>query len=307
MVRYESEADKELRTLRFDRGDGRKDIVLVNWQGHAAHGANLYDYQFTADFVGFLRDGVQEELGVNFIYCNGASGNLNFTPKTAEDISAKYFTNQYFEGVGKSLVGTVKTALSGEEKVQTGKIQVKHIEYMAPVKVDPDDIREKAIAVNDACKAYAAEHGAWTSVTQQRNYIFNNFANEAPYLQSTYHMSAILTRNNYKVAGTTEHLIDVFALSFGDVAMGFVPYEQFDTNAKQTRDGVSDLYKITITGGYTNGTKSYVPSNLSSINNTVAMEQHYGGYEVYTCRFADGTGDGVAAAITAALRAMKEQ
>ncbi|MBQ3075217.1 MAG: hypothetical protein IJC26_04030, partial [Clostridia bacterium] len=303
VVGYESEADKELRTLRFERGD-KKDIIFANWQGHAAHGANLYKTQFTGDFVYWLRKGVQEDTGAHFIYCNGSSGNLNFTPKTTEDINAKYFTNQYFEGVGKSLVGTVKEAVAAEEKVNTGKFLVDHIEYNAPVKVDPDDIREKAIAVNEACKAYAAENGAWTSVSEQRSYIFNNHASAAPYLQSTYHMSSILTRNNYKVAGTTHLIIDIFAFSFGDVAMGFVPYEQFDTNGKQMRDGVADLYKITFSGGYTNGTKSYVPSNLSSIDNLAAKE-HYGGYEVYTCRYEDGTGDGVAAALRDSLRAMK--
>ena len=305
VVGYESEADKELRTLRFERGD-KKDIIFANWQGHAAHGANLYKTQFTGDFVYWLRKGVQEDTGAHFIYCNGASGNLNFTPKTAEDIAAKYFTNQYFEGVGKSLVGTVKEAVAAEEKVNTGKFQVDHIEYNAPVKVDPDDIREKAVTVNEACKAYTAANGAWTSVSQQRNYIFNNHATEAPYLQSTYHMSSILTRNNYKTAGTTHLIIDVFAFSFGDVAMGFVPYEQFDTNGKQMRDGVADLYKMTFSGGYTNGTKSYVPSNLSSIDNEAA-KVHYGGYEVYTCRYEDGTGDGVAAALTASLRNMKNK
>ncbi|MBQ3075151.1 MAG: hypothetical protein IJC26_03695, partial [Clostridia bacterium] len=266
VVGYESEADKELRTLRFERGD-KTDIIFANWQGHAAHGANLYKTQFTGDFVYWLRKGVQEETGAHFIYCNGSSGNLNFTPKTAEDINAKYFTNQYFEGVGKSLVGTVREAVAAEEKVSTGKFLVDHIEYNAPVKVDPDDIREKAVTVNEACKAYTAANGAWTSVTQQRNYIFENFAAEAPYLQSTYHMSSILTRNNYKEEGTTHLIIDIFAFSFGDVAMGFVPYEQFDTNGKQMRDGVADLYKICFSGGYTNGTKSYVPSNLSSIDN----------------------------------------
>lgn len=303
VVGYESEADKELRTLRFERGD-KKDIIFANWQGHAAHGANLYKTQFTGDFVYWLRKGVQEETGAHFIYCNGSSGNLNFTPKTAEDIAAKYFTNQYFEGIGKSLVGTVREAVAAEEKVNTGKFLVDHIEYNAPVKVDPDDIREKALTVNEACKAYTAENGAWTSVSQQRNYIFQNFADAAPYLQSTYHMSSILTRNNYKDDGTTHLIIDIFAFSFGDVAMGFVPYEQFDTNGKQMRDGVADLYKMTFSGGYTNGTKSYVPSNLSSIDNEAA-KVHYGGYEVYTCRYEDGTGDGVAAALTESLRKMK--
>ncbi len=303
VVGYESEADKELRTIRFERGD-KTDIILANWQGHAAHGANKYDTQFTGDFVYWLRKGVQENTGAHFIYCNGASGNLNFTPKTQADKNAAYFTDDYFEGIGKSLVGTVSKAITAEQKINSGKFQVEHIAYNAPVKVDADDIREKAITVNEACKAYAAENGAWTSVSQQRNYIFNNFASSGPYLQSTYHLSSLITRNTYKTEGTTHLIIDIFALSFGDVAMGFVPYEQFDTNAKQMRDGVADLYKICISGGYTNGTKSYVPSNLSSIDNEAA-KVHYGGYEVYTCRYEDGTGDGVAAALKNSLRNMK--
>ncbi|MBQ1254212.1 MAG: hypothetical protein IIX91_00345, partial [Clostridia bacterium] len=307
VVGYETEADKEMRTLRFERKGGKKDIVLVNWQGHAAHGA-AYDIQFTADFVGFLRDGVEKELDAHFIYCNGASGNLNFTPKTSADINAKYFTSPYFQGVGKSLVGTAVKAVEADAKINMGKFQIDHIEYMAPVKVDDADLVAHALEVNNACKAYTAANGAWTSVSQQRNYIFNNFnanrTNGEPLLQSTYHMSALITRNNYKTEGTKELLIDVFALSCGDLAMGFVPYEQFDTNAKQTRDGVKDLYMITITGGYTTGTKSYVPSTYASITNE-ASRVHYGGYEVYTCRYEDGTGDGVAAAIVASLREMK--
>ena len=157
--------------------------------------------------------------------------------------------------------------------------------------------------VNEACKTYAATlpSGGWTSVAQQRDYIFENFNNEGPIIQSTYHLSSILTHNSNASKGTMT--IDIFAFSFGDIAMGFVPYEQFDTNGKQMRDGVADLYKICFSGGYTNGTKSYVPSNLAAFNE--AAKANYGGYEVYCCRYEDGTGDGVAAALKDALRAMK--
>ena len=78
--------------------------------------------------------------------------------------------------------------------------------------------------------------------------------------------------------------------------MCFVPFEQFDSNAKQTRDGVADLYEIVFTAAYSNGSHSYIPS---------AYAAPHGGYEVYSSRYVDSTGDDIAFALRDALRAMK--
>ncbi len=278
VVGYETEADKELRTMRFTR-EGKKDIVYVNWQGHVAHGT-VFSYQFISDLVGFLRNGVEEDMDVHFIYANGASGNLNSTPKTKADINANYFTAPYFQGVGKSLVGTVKKAIASEEKIQTGKIQLTHIPFLATIKHDDEETVAKAREAQNLLSAYKAEHG--TDMPTEEIQKQTGF-------QSSYEISYVISR-----AGMGETaIVDAYALSFGDVSMSFVPYEQFDTNAMQIREGVKDLYKMTFTCAYTNGSNGYVPS---------AYAAPHGGYEVYSCLYTDSTGDDISSALIDALK-----
>ena len=280
VVAYESEADKELRTLRFARGD-QKDILLVNWQGHAAHGA-AYSYAATADFVGFLRDGVEKELDVHFIYCNGASGNLNFTPKVKSDKDAKYFTSPYFQGIGKSLAGTVKKAAAAESSIRSGKLSVTYIAHDATVRHDDAATVAKANECQSAINAYQKEKGSYPPASWfQNNYGF----------QSRYEVSAIRTR-----AGLGEsEILPAWALSFGDVGMAFVPYEMFDSNGIQIREG--SPFAVTVIGGYTNDTRSYIPSGFAAPHN---------GYEVYTSRYVFSTGDEMAAKLTEALTTQRQ-
>ncbi|MBQ3075341.1 MAG: hypothetical protein IJC26_04665, partial [Clostridia bacterium] len=209
IIGYETEADKELRTMRFVR-EGKKDIVYANWQGHAAHGA-AYKYQFTADFIHWMREGVEADLDVHFMYANGASGNLNFTAK----LNDTPFTSPFFSQVGKSLVGTVKKAVADDHKIQTGDFKVTYIPFLATVKHEDAATVERAKAANEVLKAYKAEHGSDMPAKQIQ---------EQTGFQSKYEISHIITRSNM---GET-NIIGISAFSFGDVGMTFVPFEQFD-------------------------------------------------------------------------------
>ncbi|MBO7158052.1 MAG: hypothetical protein J6W31_05570, partial [Clostridia bacterium] len=252
IIGYETEADKELRTMRFIR-EGKKDIVYANWQGHAAHGA-VYSYQFTADFIHWLREGVEKDMDVHFMYSNGASGNLNFTAK----LNDTPFTSPYFSQVGKSLVGTVKKAVAADHEIKTGDFKVTYIPFLATVKHEDAATVERAKAANELLKAYKAEHGTdMPAKTIQEETGF----------QSKYEISHIITRSGM---GET-NVVGISAFSFGDAGMCFVPFEQFDSNDKQTRDGVADLYEIVFTAAYSNGSHRYIPS---------AYAAPHGGYEV---------------------------
>ena len=142
---------------------------------------------------------------------------------------------------------------------------------------------ERAKAANELLKAYKAENGSdMPAKTIQEQTGF----------QSKYEISHIITRSGM---GET-NVVGISAFSFGDAGMCFVPFEQFDSNAKQTRDGVADLYEIVFTAAYSNGSHSYIPS---------AYAAPHGGYEVYSSRYVDSTGDDIAFALRDALRAMK--
>lgn len=72
---HESEADEQIQMVRFVRDGDHKDIVMVNWQSHAAKQGNTNF--LSSDYVGAIRDKVEAELDVHCIYYQGACGNLN--------------------------------------------------------------------------------------------------------------------------------------------------------------------------------------------------------------------------------------
>ena len=106
-IAHESEADTELRTIRFARENAR-DVLLVNYQTHY-HGT--FATQVSADFVHPLREKVEKELDVHFAYHNGASGNLNFNSHIKGE--KKYNT---LEKAAHGIADVVIDAVSKEEK-----------------------------------------------------------------------------------------------------------------------------------------------------------------------------------------------
>ena len=254
-VEHESEADPELRAIRFDRGD-KKDILMVNWQCHAAHGRSDHKTWISSDFIHNLRSGVESELDVHFSYHNGASGNLNFTNKTGPQ-KANY------QEAGKELVGVVKETIKNEEKVNTGKIK------SAKSTVNVEVIQDSAERIEGA-KAYdAAPETEKPSVLAKYNLI------------SSYEVSAIKARVSY--GGPTTD-IALYAISFGDIVFTTSPFEQFDSDAVAVR--AASPFKMTFTCAYSNGAHGYLPSTLA---------YPHGSYEVYTTYFEMGTSDRIVA------------
>jgi len=74
-----------------------------------------------------------------------------------------------------------------------------------------------------------------------------------------------------------------YAISFGDIGFASSPYEMFDTNGVQVREG--SPFKMTFVCSYTNGSFGYVPSSIAF---------PHGAYEVFVSRFTRYTGDACA-------------
>ena len=253
-VEHESEADNELRTIRFERGD-KKDILLANWQCHAAHGRSDHKTWISSDFIDNLRKGVEKEMDVHFSYHNGASGNLNFTNKTGPQ-KANY------EVAGKELVGVVKEAVKKEEKVNTGKIKT------ATSTVNVGVIQDTPERIQGAKEYNAASETDKPAVLAKYN------------ISSSYVASAINARASY---GPDED-IPLYAVSFGDIVFTTSPFEQFDSDGKAVRD--ASPFKMTFSCAYSNGHYGYLPSTLA---------YPHGSYEVNTTYFVQGTSDQIVA------------
>lgn len=267
-VAHETEADPELRVIRFDRGD-KKDILMVNWQGHAAHGRDLHPSVISSDFINELRSGVEKELDVHFAYQNGASGNLNFT----DQLGGQKFAN--FHEVGTALADVVAGAVKNEERVDSGKVRVATATVACEVFVDDPVKVEGAKKYDEASEA-------------ERPAILAEYG-----LASSYEVSAIKSRQKRLEQGPTSD-ITLSAISCGDIAFYTSPFEQFDSDGKYIRD--NSPFKMTFSCAYSNGINGYLPSSAAYL---------HGEYEVYSTPFVYGTADQLNETSVGLLKALK--
>ncbi len=248
MAKRESEADPELRTLRFDRGD-KKDIVMINWQAHAAHATSDIKGAISADFVGVTRQNVEAELDVHFAFYMGASGNINLQDKINN-------TTLKWEDVGAKLVDKVKEALSTETPAEVGDVKITKTIISGKV---IQETPERIMAAN----AYkTAKTGA------EKAQVIKDYN-----LNTEHDVTAI----NYRLMYGTERNIPLTAVSFGDFAFAAAPYEMFDTNGMDIRNGVP--FKTTFICSLSNANLGYFPD--SDVWDTI-------GYEVVATRFEKG-------------------
>lgn len=73
-VKYASPTDPEMTLIKFAR-EGKKDILLVNWQGHPDNSSQIGFHLIAPGFVGPLRDTLAAGSGMEVAYFTGADGN----------------------------------------------------------------------------------------------------------------------------------------------------------------------------------------------------------------------------------------
>ena len=252
-VAHETEADRSLRTIRFDREGDKKDILLVNWQSHYMGG--MKKSELSADVFGNFRELAEKELDMHFAYFSGSSGNINFnSPIPGEK------TIHSRDDAARELVRATRDAMAGEKLVQTGEVKTAHSVYQGVVLHDTEErvaqAKEITKAGRDSAKGkeLIAKYG----------------------FSSKYEATAVVKRSEL---GETVDM-NFFAVTFGDIAFSTAPFEQFDTNGKQVRDG--SPFPVTFTLSLTNETHGYIPSYDA---------YPHKGYEVSITRFVQGSGE----------------
>ena len=90
--------------------------------------------------------------------------------------------------------------------------------------------------------------------------------------------------------------VPFYAITFGDIGFVSAPYEMFDTNGVQVREG--SPFKMTFVCSYSNGGFGYVPSSIAF---------PHGAYEVFISRFCETTGDDFADEMVRLLNECKNQ
>ena len=71
---HAAEADETLILLQLVR-EGAKDILMVNWQCHAAIAGDIGWFIISPDWVGHMRNNLERDTDMHVAYFNGASGN----------------------------------------------------------------------------------------------------------------------------------------------------------------------------------------------------------------------------------------
>lgn len=122
-VAHETEADTELRTVRFARS-GKKDVLMVNYQTHYGSVGGLYPDSVSADFVHWLREDVEDQMDCHFAYIQGAAGNLNFQSVIPGE--RKYPT---FIDAIPALIEDIRDAIAVEKELATGTIYGDMVDY----------------------------------------------------------------------------------------------------------------------------------------------------------------------------------
>ena len=270
VVAYESEADDTVQVIRFVR-ENKKDVVMANWQAHAAHAVSEIGYLISGDLVGHART-MAESLDDDILFALyfGASGNINLTAA----ISGTQKYSSYVE-VGKALGREIVNSFASLKKVESGKINISCTNYTAEVRKDS----EKRVA--------QAEEAHSKVGTTEGNTLLKKYG-----FESKYDAEYTVFRN--KSLGATQDL-PLTAVSFGDLAFVTVPFEMFDTNGVEIKEG--SPFEMTFVLTNTGNSMAYVPSALAVPN---------GGYEVYTTHYAFGTAEKVVGELLSMLKTQKK-
>jgi hypothetical protein len=260
VVGYESQPDTELRTIRFARGE-KKDVLLVNYQTHYGVATRYFGSVVSADYIHDLRKAAEEELDVHFAYYQGAAGCTVFSAKKGDRV---YET--YMDAI-PAFMTTIKSSISGERKVQTGKIQKEMSYYNGTVRKDDAAVVQKATAINNEKDAEKKQE-----LLKDSGFINAKAAEACVY------------RN--KTLGATVSM-PFTAISFGDIAFCSAAYEMFHQNGIQIRD--ASPFEMTFVCAYTNGSNSYVPAYECTPSGSQYDVKDC--YENYATRFVDGSGE----------------
>jgi len=267
---HESEADGEMRLVKFQR-EGKTPVILVNFQAHPLKGASGSDPYIHADWPGIMRHEVSARLGADVIYFSGAGGNLDSTGRLdGENVSEDWIHH------GRRAAETV---LQGEN-------------HYRKVKIDP-------IRVKELTKTYETDHSMDHLVSVAKP-IFDLYVDDfekakalaatVPQLHSVYHAKSIVLKS---LKDKTMEMT-IGAIAMGDLAFTVHPYEMFDTNGKDLRDGtvgnphykadeqMENPFPMTVVCTLANGHIGYVPSHIGFAN---------GGYSTDITRLAPGGGE----------------
>ena len=253
-VDYSGTADPELSMIKLDRGENEKDILMLNWQAHPNNSTAIGYYTISADFVGKLRDKLENDTGMQVAYFTGASGNVHIDSKIAADAH-----NLPWNTYGEKLAELTVQALPLLKDVGGTGIQVTGQVYKGQIDHSWDHLYFEAQEVMEVYKTQGK--AAATALCKKYDFSSHHHARTVTELAKT---------------GPTMQL-ELRAFRVGDVGFTTGTYEMWTESGKYVKDNSPFDVTFIITGNLI-----YIPAKEAFA---------YRNYEVDTTYLVEGTAE----------------
>ena len=263
IVKHAAENDPEMVLIKATR-EGKKDIVMMNFQAHPCFGGGADVYtSLSADYIGTTRTAFEAATDAHFIFFLGAAGNHTTDSRIA---SEQHLRNSDVKTYGEALAQYAIDALPNMTPIQgTGvKTTQKTLEYKSN---DYGQDRLEEAKVIHQMYQETGDSKSCTAVAKAQGF------------QSVFECNGIVSCSKYPETGT----MDLAACSFGGIGFIAAPYEMFAANGMYIKE--NSPFEFTIVSTVTNSSISYFPTKEAYA---------YGCYESYTARFASGVAEDVA-------------
>lgn len=267
IVGHVSPAYSRMHIIKILR-DGCKDLVVCNFRSHPTLTGGTNKLEVSSDFVGPFRDSVEKQKNCDFVFFQGACGNINPRSRIKED---NVVPSKDYYAYGAMLGGAAVKLLDSKEMkpVQAGKLQTRQINYLCPIDHSRDGDVPKAKEIVEY----------WHSTAPNYDKAGCKKMALAADFSSVYHCMAVIA----KAKLGREENCELDVLTIGD-SMAFVtaPGELWDSVSVEMER--RSPFPMSMTLGYANGDRKYFPHGVGYT---------YRSYESDYARLVPGTSDKV--------------
>lgn len=260
IVAHASKPYTRLHVIRITR-EGCKDLIIANFRSHPTMTGGGAKKEVSSDFVGPYRDSMERQKNCDFVFFQGACGNIN--PRSR--IQEENLTRDYYAYGGLLAEATIKTLNNNMAPVQTGKLQTRQIKYMGKIDHSRDHQVDEAKEVTDYWHSSGYDRPGTMELCKKYDF------------SSVFHAMAVLG----KAKLGEKECVELDVLTIGD-SMAFVtaPGELWDSVSKVME--ARSPFPMSMTLGYANGDRKYFPHGVGYT---------YRSYESDYARLAMGTSD----------------
>jgi hypothetical protein len=245
------EADNTVRLVKFLRGEGKKDIALVNF---STHPDTIGGKMISADWPGFVRRFTEQAQPDTHCIClNGAQGDSNHVDPWREEAQSGYFRAEH---MGRVIADTAQTVWDNGEAIADAPL-------FSNVKYVYNRTNTNGIEYYDECAALY--YGQWNG---------EKVASRTPHGYDLGECERIV---KLRERGMIFQCVPVNVLGFGRLAIVGFGGEPFMHYAQLARESAPD--KHVVCACCANGYEDYLPTDS-------AFDE--GGYEATSTPFTKG-------------------